>query len=268
MADLENEDASRSRDRALGMHRNITRRDFLNGMAVGVGGVLANPWIGGLLSAQTLTASAQDRAGYYPPTLNGMRGSHPGAFEVAHSLRDGTFWEKAGKQVETGEEYDLVVVGAGISGLAAAYFYRKQAGSSARILILDNHDDFGGHAKRNEFHLGGKMLLTNGGTVSIESPFPYSKEARGLFTELGIDPPALQNKHADNHESGGLGFGYFFDKETFGTERLVTNAPGGVMVDRVRQSNGRTFSRELRCRLRFNRTLSAFKKLKLTIWKE
>ena len=227
MADLNNEDGGRSRDRALGMHRNITRRDFLNGMAVGVGGVLANPWIGGLLSAQTLTAPAQDRRGYYPPTLNGMRGSHPGAFEVAHSLRDGTFWEKAGKPVETGEEYDLVVVGGGIGGLAAAYFYRKQAGPSVRILILDNHDDFGGHAKRNEFHLGGRMLLTNGGTVSIESPFPYSKEARGLLAELGIDPPALQKKYADNHESGGLGFGYFFDKETFGTERLVTNAPGG-----------------------------------------
>jgi spermidine dehydrogenase len=226
MADLNNEDGGRSRDRALGMHRNITRRDFLNGMAVGVGGVLANPWTGGLLSAQTLTASAQDRRGYYPPTLNGMRGSHPGAFEVAHSLRDGTFWEKAGKPVETGEEYDLVVVGGGIGGLAAAYFYRKQAGPSVRILILDNHDDFGGHAKRNEFHLGGRMLLTNGGTVSIESPFPYSKEARGLLAGLGIDPPALQKKYADNHASGGLGFGYFFDKETFGTERLVTNAPG------------------------------------------
>ena len=227
MADLKNEDGGRSRDCALGMHRNITRRDFLNGMAVGVGGVLANPWIGGLLSAQTLTASAQDRRGYYPPTLNGMRGSHPGAFEVAHSLRDGTFWEKAGKPVETREEYDLVVVGGGIGGLAAAYFYRKQAGPSVRILILDNHDDFGGHAKRNEFHLGGRMLLTNGGTVSIESPFPYSKEARGLLAELGIDPPALEKKYADNHASGGLGFGYFFDKETFGTERLVTNAPGG-----------------------------------------
>jgi spermidine dehydrogenase len=219
------------------MHRNITRRDFLNGMAVGVGGVLANPWltspwfanprIGGTLSAQTVTASAQDRLGYYPPTLNGMRGSHPGAFEVAHALRDGTFWEKAGKPIQTGEEYDLVVVGGGISGLAAAYFYRKQAGPSARILILDNHDDFGGHAKRNEFHLGGRMLLTNGGTVSIESPFPYSKEARGLLAELGIDPPALEKKYADNHTSGGLGFGYFFDKETFGTERLVTNAPAG-----------------------------------------
>jgi spermidine dehydrogenase len=237
MPDPENEVGGRSRDRALGMHRNITRRDFLNGMAVGVGGVLANPWltspwfanprIGGPLSAQTVTASAQDRLGYYPPTLSGMRGSHPGAFEVAHALRDGTFWEKAGKPIQTGEEYDLVVVGGGISGLAAAYFYRKQAGPSARILILDNHDDFGGHAKRNEFHLGGRMLLTNGGTVSIESPFPYSKEARGLLAELGIDPPALEKKYADNHTSGGLGFGYFFDKETFGTERLVTNAPAG-----------------------------------------
>src|SRR6202046_1501194 len=227
MADLKNADGGRSRDRALGMHRNITRRDFLNGMAVGAGGVLANAWIGGLLSAQTLTASAQDRPGYYPPTLNGMRGSHPGAFEVAHSLRDGNFWQKAGKPVETGEEYDLVVVGGGISGLAGAFFYRKQAGPSVRILILDNHDDFGGHAKRDEFHVGGRMLLTNRGTVSIESPFPYSKEARGLLAELGIDPPALQKKYADNHASGGLGFGYFFDKETFGTERLVTNAPGG-----------------------------------------
>ena len=106
-----------------------------------------------------------------------MRGSHPGAFETAHSVRDGDFWEKAGKPVDSGETYDLVVVGGGISGLAAAYFYRKQAGPSARILILDNHDDFGGHAKRNEFRPGGRLLLTNGGTVSIESPFPYSKVA-------------------------------------------------------------------------------------------
>ena len=227
MAGFVNEGSDRSRDRVLGMHRNITRRDFLNGMAIGVGGALASPWLGGLLAAQASTTSAQDRPGYYPPTLNGMRGSHPGAFEVAHALRDGTFWEEAGKPVDTGEEYDLVVVGGGISGLAAAYFYRKHAGPSARILILDNHDDFGGHAKRNEFHLAGRMLLTNGGTVSIESPFPYSREARGLLAELGIDPPALQKKYADGHAYSGLGFGYFFDKETFGNERLVTNAPGG-----------------------------------------
>ena len=192
------------RDRELGMHRDITRRDFLNGMAVGVGRALASPWLGELLAVQTPAPSAQDRAGYFPPTLTGMRGSHPGALEVAHALRDGTFWENAGKPVDTSESYDLVVVGGGISGLAAAYFYRKQAGASARILVLDNHDDFGGHAKRNEFHLSGRMLLTNGGTVSIESPFPYSKEARGLLTDLGIDPPALQKKYAGNAAFGGL----------------------------------------------------------------
>ena len=91
--------------------------------------------------------------GYYPPALTGMRGSHPGSFDAAHSLRDGTFWDSAGKPQDTGETYDLIVVGGGISGLAAAHFYRKAAGDSARILILDNHDDFGGHAKRNEFRI-------------------------------------------------------------------------------------------------------------------
>ena len=225
MSDLDNENSSRPGE--LGMHRNITRRDFLNGVAVGVGGALASPWLAGLLAAQTPAPSAQDRPGYYPPTSTGMRGSHPGAFEVAHALRDGAFWERAGKPVETGEEYDLVVVGGGISGLAAAHFYRKHAGASVRILILDNHDDFGGHAKRNEFHLAGRMLLTNGGTVAIESPFPYSKEASELLTELGIDPPALEKKYAGNAAFRGLGFGYFFDKETFGSERLVLHAPGG-----------------------------------------
>ena len=227
MSDTEKNGGKRSRDRDLGMDRNITRRDFLNGMAIGAGGALASPWMGELLTAQTPAPSAQDRPGYYPPTRTGMRGSHPGSFEVAHALRDGTFWAKAGKRVETGEEYDLIVVGGGISGLAAAYFYRKQAGASSRILILDNHDDFGGHAKRNEFHFHGRMVLTNGGTFAIESPFPYSKVAAGLLTELGIDPPALEKKYAGKSAFGGLGFGYFFDKETFGGEQLVTNAPGG-----------------------------------------
>jgi spermidine dehydrogenase len=227
MSDNSNQNGGPSRDRELGMHRNITRRDFLNGMAVGAGGALASTWLGGLLAAETSRPAAQDTPGYYPPTRTGMRGSHPGSFEVAHALRDGTFWHKAGKPVDTGENYDLIIVGGGISGLAAAYFYRKQAGSSARILILDNHDDFGGHAKRNEFHVAGRVLLTNGGTVAIESPFPYSKEARGLLTELGIDPPALQKRYPGDSAYQGLGFGYFFDKETFGTERLVTGAPAG-----------------------------------------
>ncbi len=226
MGNSNQKDRNQTRDRELGMDRDITRRDFLNGVAIGAGGLLASSWLPGMLAAETAT-TGQDAPGYYPPALTGMRGSHPGAFETAHRVRDGNFPGKADKPADTGEAYDLIVVGGGISGLAAAYFYRKQVGPGASILILDNHDDFGGHAKRNEFRPGGHLLLANGGTVSIESPFPYSKEARGLITELGIDPPAFEKKYTDHNAYHGLGSGYFFDRETFGAERLVTGAPSG-----------------------------------------
>ena len=218
------------RDRVLGMQCPITRRDFLNGVAVGLGSALA---------ANYLPASwAENRDIYYPPALTGMRGSHPGSFEAAHKLRDGSAWD-ADKPADTGEGYDLVVVGGGISGLAAAYFYRQQAGNSARILILDNHDDFGGHAKRNEFRPGGRLLLANGGSFAIESPFPYSKEARGLLTELGVDPPALQQKCFDRDVYRGLDLAYFFDQQTFGAERLVSHAPVGFLGERYLEGKGK-----------------------------
>ena len=163
-------------------------------------------------------------ANYYPPALTGMRGSHPGSFDAAHSLRDGTFWDSVGKPEDTGETYDLIVVGGGISGLAAAHFYRKAAGANARILILDNHDDFGGHAKRNEFRVGNTFRLGFGGTFSIESPAPYSAVAKSLIEELGIDVPSY-SKYVDKniYRSIGLGPKIFFDKETFGTDKLTVN---------------------------------------------
>src|SRR5689334_14284862 len=99
------------------MYRKITRRDFLNGVAVSAGAAVLAP----NLQAWQGEQGGQDSPKYYPPALTGLRGSHPGSFEVAHSLRDGSFWVDAPKPSETGEKYDLVVVGGGISGLAAAY---------------------------------------------------------------------------------------------------------------------------------------------------
>jgi len=204
-------------DRELGMKRNITRRDFLNGVAVSAGAAMMPGHLFG--DGDPVKSPA-----YYPPALNGPRGSHPGSFDAAHALRDGTFWDTAGTPQATGESFDLIIVGGGISGLAAAHFYRKAAGANARILILDNHDDFGGHAKRNEFRVDNAFRLGFGGTYSIESPAPYSKEARGLIEELGIEVASYPRYHdAKLYPSLGLRPKIFFDQETFGVDRLITS---------------------------------------------
>jgi spermidine dehydrogenase len=209
------------KDRELGMRRGITRRDFLNGVALTLGAAITPSY---LFAAFDAEADLEKSPNYYPPQLTGLRGSHAGSFEAAHSLRDGTLWDEVGKPLNTGEAYDLVVIGGGISGLSAAHYFRKVAGSKSRILILDNHDDFGGHAKRNEFHSSNRMLLGYGGTFSIESPAPYSAIAKAMVEELGIDVssyPKYVSKHL--YRSQGLAPANFFDKETFGADKLVVN---------------------------------------------
>jgi spermidine dehydrogenase len=207
-------------DRELGMDRSITRRDFLNGVSVAVTASLARPRL----------AAQPSGSEYYPPSLTGMRGSHEGSYEVAHSLRDG---ESFGSAEDTGEFYDLVVVGGGLSGLAAAYYFRKATSPDARILILDNHDDFGGHAKRNEFQHGGRRIIGYGGTMYLLAHNTFTPEGKTLLEEIGLDTGRFYEAIEPDwslYQRMGLRRGVFFDRETFGADRLVVGEPpaGGI----------------------------------------
>ena len=158
--------------RTLGMGQPIARRDFLNGVAIGITGAYA------ALSEMTANALQQSPAAenktQYPPLRSGLRGQYPAAVAEFDRIRQGAYARFPLADGDIHEEYDLVIVGGGISGLSAAYFYQTALGSAQRILILDNHDDFGGHAKRNEFHYLGRTFIGFGGTMGIETPFPYS----------------------------------------------------------------------------------------------
>ncbi|WP_405678668.1 NAD(P)/FAD-dependent oxidoreductase [Streptomyces sp. NBC_01511] len=233
---------ARYSDEELGMRSKITRRDFLDGAAVAVAGAAAAtalPGLGGTAAAATAhpkhgthpTHGGHGHGGHgrppaYPPTGTGLQGQPAGSYDVGHAVRDGDF--DPGRIRDSGERYDLVVVGGGISGLAAAYYYRQQHGRRARILILEAMDDFGGHARRNEFEVRGRTLLSNAGTVNLDTPSTWTKQAHTLVTrDLGIDLKRLGDSVDDTaYDTYALTSGTFFDSETWGTDRLVVRGKG------------------------------------------
>ncbi len=207
-------------DKDLGMDRAISRRDIVHGFgAIGAGLVMPGSLAG-------CSEPPIDAASYYPPALTGMRGNHDGSFAAAHalSLEDQSEWGTV-REPDV-DIYDLVVVGGGISGLAAAHFYRKEK-PDARILILDNHDDFGGHAKRTEFQVGDRTLICHGGSETLTNPSKYSDIVKGLLNELGVDIQRFYTAYdQDFFKRHGLKSVTHFNKEKWGVDRIVSTSFG------------------------------------------
>ena len=212
------------------MARSITRRDFLNGaaLALAAGTTLAPRDLLALEKGAVRPRSAIGKD-YYPPTRTGMRGGHDGSFEVAHALA----WrgELPKDYALLNERYDLVVVGGGLSGLAAAYLYRQQAGPDRKILILDNHDDFGGHAKRNEFHADGRMLLGVGGSLNLEHQ-NFSDTVHRVLRELGVDLEKLEAACEPGYLISDplANMGYYLNATQYGRDRIVQDASAGAWL--------------------------------------
>ncbi|MGA2419181.1 MAG: NAD(P)-binding protein [Candidatus Acidiferrum sp.] len=180
------------------MSRDLTRRDFLGSTLLASGAALLD----GLSPAQLLAARAQtpnttpkksndDWTGFGGVgEYSVSNGNTLEVLQAGHKMRDGAYSPLPADTIDTGELFDCVIVGGGISGLAAALFFLRQAGPGQTCLILENHPIFGGEAKQNAFEVDGKRLIAHQGSAIYLVPYPHSFMAR-FYDSIGLHTPKL-----------------------------------------------------------------------------
>lgn len=220
-------------DRALGMDAAITRRDFVNATLVGAGAsLLAAAAPAHAMGQGTPAARAPDGFDGYGGVGDyaASHGNVKAVLDAAHRIRDGKYDHGAPAARDTGETFDLVVVGGGLSGLSAAYHFAKATGGAKRALILENHPIFGGEAKQNEFVVNGVRLIAPQGSNQFGMPRAGSGAAADLWDDLRlprefryVEPdtsvsqlriPLDNYAHMDGVNEFQVDIGYFFDEQS------------------------------------------------------
>ncbi len=178
---------TRPGDRSLGMENQITRRDFLGSTLLASGSLLLSGVSPSELLAQPDNFTGYGGVGEY----SNSNGNTWAVLNSGHAIRDSLYDPLPKEAIDIGETYDCVIIGGGISGLAAALFFQRNAGPGKTCLILENHPIFGGEAKQNEFIVDGKRLITHQGSAIYQIQYPHSFLAR-FYNSIGLKTPNLK----------------------------------------------------------------------------
>ncbi len=178
-----------SEDKELGIHTEITRRDFLNAAALGSGAALLESAAPRVLRAAGRAPSDDWNAWTGYAGVGDYARSNGNTFEVmsaGHGIRDHLYEQAIAAATETGETYDLVIAGGGYSGVVAAYTFLKKTGRRRQCLILDNHPIMGGEAKRNEFLVRGERLIGPQGSNEAVVPEDSEHPMAQIWKDVGL----------------------------------------------------------------------------------
>jgi spermidine dehydrogenase len=173
-------------DADLGMNEPVTRRDFLGSVLLASGAALFES-----MTPAELLAAQDEFTGYGGVgEYSSSNGNTLQVLQTGHTIRDGIYDPLPKNIIDTGEIYDCVIVGGGISGLAAALFFQRQCRKGMKCLVLENHPIFGGEAKQNEFLVDGKRLIAHQGSAIYQLHSPASFLAQ-FYDSIGLKTPKL-----------------------------------------------------------------------------